>query len=231
MKIYNVIQESIVGNDFCASVFPCSSMSEAISTLKCKASEVYKKRHYCGLTEEELQTLFHIDNREDSFFIEDRNYNFSEYIYIEQGDVKVSSDTPFAMMVSKVIETAKRELERGDSETISIILNAYNFFQEGERDGVDYIFNIDNTDDVTCCMNGGMTTEQVVELWTGSRENHSKYFYYGCNYPNPVPISSVEELCINLISWLDEFIPDVIRHPFFCTPYQRVYEKYITNEE
>ena len=44
------------------------------------------------------------------------------------------------------------------------LLNAYNRWQEDEKDGVDYIFHIDKQDDLISCVNGGMTSEDIVKL-------------------------------------------------------------------
>ena len=60
--------------------------------------------------------------------------------------------------------------------TLAIVLKAYNDFQESERDGVDYIFDLNNREDLKCCVEGGMTAQEICGLWLGSQSKHLQYF-------------------------------------------------------
>ena len=51
---------------------------------------------------------------------------------------------------------------------LKMVLAAYNDFQEAERDGVDYIFDVENTDDLKCCIDGGMSAKEIAGLYLGS---------------------------------------------------------------
>jgi hypothetical protein len=112
-------------------------------------------------------------------------------------------------------------------ETLKIVLAAYNLFQEEERDGVDYIFDINNVDDLKCCIDGGMTAKEIGGLYLGSHNNHLPYFYFGCNYPQPLPINTWDELRMDLVAWLDELLPYVIAYP---QTYKDLYQIYITDK-
>ena len=97
--------------------------------------------------------------------------------------------------------------EKGD-KVLKMLLKAYNDFQESERDGVDYIFDINNTDDLKCCIDGGMT---------------------GCNHPKAEPINTWLELRMNLVAWLDELIPNVLAYPYAYESYRNIYTAYVTD--
>ena len=112
---------------------------------------------------------------------------------------------------------------------LKMVLAAYNDFQESERDGVDYIFDIDNLDDLKCCVEGGMTAKEIGGLYLGSQSQHLRYFYFGCNYPTPKPIANWETLRQQLISWLPELIPNVLAYPFDNESYRQLYVRYVTD--
>ena len=118
--------------------------------------------------------------------------------------------------------------EKGD-KVLKMLLKAYNDFQESERDGVDYIFDIDNTDDLKCCIDGGMTAQEICGLWLGSQSRHLRYFYFGCNHPKAEPINTWLELRMNLVAWLDELIPNVLAYPYAYESYRNIYTAYVTD--
>ena len=115
------------------------------------------------------------------------------------------------------------------NEVLNMLLKAYNDFQESERDGVDYIFNINNTDDLKCCIDGGMTAKEIGGLWLGSQSKHLQYFYFGCNHPKAEPINTWFELRTNLVAWLDEVLTDVLAYPYAYESYKYVYTSYVTD--
>ena len=114
-------------------------------------------------------------------------------------------------------------------ELLWLVLNAYNTYQEEERDGVDYIFNINNPEDLKCCIEGGMTAKQVAWLYDQSQVNTTPFFYFGVNYEKPKPIANWEALIINLINWLDNILPCVLAYPYSLKSYEELYTACITN--
>ena len=127
-----------------------------------------------------------------------------------------------------VYDTRDVYSEKGE-KVLRMVLAAYNDFQESERDGVDYIFDIDNTDDVKCCINGGMSTEEICGLWLGSQSKYTQYFYFGCNHPKAEPINTWGELRMQLVAWLDELLPNVIAYPYSYDSYRNLYTAYVTD--
>ena len=114
-------------------------------------------------------------------------------------------------------------------KVLNMVLNAYNEYQESERDGVDYIFDINKTDDLHSCIAGGMTAKEICKLYSGSQTTHLPYFYFGCNHSTPQPINTWEELRSNLIGWLDEMLLDIIAFPYDYEGYKTIYKYYITS--
>jgi hypothetical protein len=94
-----------------------------------------------------------------------------------------------------------------------VLLNAYNTYQEDERFGVDYIFHIENVDDVKCCIEGGMQINEVSHLWVEfMKGTHSGYFFFGENYPIAKPLSQLE-LHTQLVEYIEEILPYVMTYP------------------
>ena len=103
------------------------------------------------------------------------------------------------------------------------LLNAYSRWQADEKDGVDYIFNIDNQDDLICCVKGGMTSDDIVKL----KNNGVSYFLFGINHRDVTPMNN-DDMINTLVRTLDELLDYIIAYPHI-TEYYKVYSYYITN--
>lgn len=113
---------------------------------------------------------------------------------------------------NEIINDTRNPYTAHGHEVLMELLAAYNYYQETERNGVNYIFNIENNDDVIRCMKGGMTSKEVCDLYTASQSTHTKYFYYGYNDNGARQISTMDELRTNIIAWLDEIVTCVINY-------------------
>lgn len=134
------------------------------------------------------------------------------------------------MGISKAIERDLINLNTNDGmKVFKMLFEAYNDYQESERDGVDYIFNIENGEDVTCCINGGMTIEEVSKLWQNSQRTKCKYFLYDYNYNGSKAFANLEEVVCNLITWIDDVVTDVVAYPYSYDSYKELYRWYITD--
>ena len=139
--------------------------------------------------------------------------------------------------IKTMVEGVKKSIIRDLNDVYSdkgykvliMLLKAYNDFQESERDGVDYIFDINNTDDLKCCIDGGMTAQKICGLFLGSQSKHLQYYYFGRNHPQPQPINTLKELRMNLVEWLDELLPNVLAYPYGYQSYRDVYTAYVTD--
>ena len=117
---------------------------------------------------------------------------------------------------------------KGDA-TIKMVLAAYNDFQESERDGVDYIFNIENQRDLKDCVRGGLTAKEICGLYNHSQMDSTSYFYFGCNYQTPKQIDTWEELRTNLVKWLDDILEIIIKYPYSYDSYKDIYQLYVVD--
>lgn len=76
-----------------------------------------------------------------------------------------------------------------DVQMINRLLGVYNTYQEDERNGVDYIFDLQNKEDLVTCIQGGLTAEELAELVAkyncGNGENYTTKFLFGCNHETP----------------------------------------------
>lgn len=132
-----------------------------------------------------------------------------------------------------IIEVIKPKIARDiriDDSVLEMVLKAYNRFQEDERDGADYIFDIDDKDDLAYLVNNCDITAQ--DIWrivnTMGENDYLPYFHIGYNYPQPHIIGRLKDLQRNLIAWLDELLPFVFKYVTRCEEYQAIYEHYVT---
>lgn len=73
-----------------------------------------------------------------------------------------------------------------NEKVLKTLFIAYNSWQEEEHFGVDYIFNIKNQEDVICCLKGGLSIDEICELYENMKSGEmSEYFYFGENYTSP----------------------------------------------
>lgn len=100
-----------------------------------------------------------------------------------------------------------------NTDVFNLVLDVYNKYQESERDGVDYIFDINKKEDLIACIKGGLTARMIQELVDNLDNHYTQYFYFGCNYPTPIPIK-FKDLKINLYNYLDEIVDYIIAYPF-----------------
>lgn len=130
---------------------------------------------------------------------------------------------------NSIVEDLKDVRSEKGWKVFQMVLAAYNDYQETERDGVDYIFDVDNTEDVICCLNGGMTSKEFSKLWDGSQSTHCRYFLFGYNYNGAKAFNTDDEVVENLISWLDDVLADVLAYPYSNDSYKELYRWYVTD--
>lgn len=111
-----------------------------------------------------------------------------------------------------------------NGETRKIVFDAYNAYQENERDAVDYIFSTTNTDDLICCLKGGMTAKELAAIVS----TRCEHFLFGANYQTPKVLydHQVSEV---LVSSLEDVLEDVLLYPNTGSAYEHLYETYVTN--
>ena len=129
---------------------------------------------------------------------------------------------------NNIVHALKQYPDR-NGELLKLVLNAYNTYQEEERDGVDYIFDINKPEDLKSCIEGGMSAKDVSWLYNQSQVNTTPLFYFGVNYEKPKPIANYDALVVDLINWLDDVLPCVLAYPYLHKSFEKLYTLYITD--
>ena len=130
-------------------------------------------------------------------------------------------------LVAEIKNNILHDLTHSDRQLLELVLDAYNTYQEEERDGVDYIFDINKPEDLKSCIDGGMTANEVAWLYDQSQVN-TTLFYFGVNYEKPKPIETYHVLVYNLTQWLPKVLPCVLAYPYLLKSYEKLYRRCIT---
>ena len=113
---------------------------------------------------------------------------------------------------------------------LHIVLDAFNLYQEGERDGVDYLFHIENMDDVKCCIHGGMTTKEIAAAYFDFKaHHHTGYFFFGQNYSEPKMVATQAELIDIFVGYLHDILLRVFCYPYSSEAYKALYRYCVTD--
>lgn len=111
---------------------------------------------------------------------------------------------------AKIVENA---IANDDGISIQLAIDTYNAYQENERDGVDYIFDLDDAHDLRTCISGGLTAKEISGLYNESLcEGCTKFFMFGVNHSKPIILTKYE-LKTALLGMAEEIIADMIMHP------------------
>ena len=97
-------------------------------------------------------------------------------------------------LISEIKTAIVNDMKGGrNKEVVMLVLNAYNRYQEDERDSVDYIFDLNNKVDLVYCIHGGMTAEDIHDLYNLSLSK-TTWFYYGVNHEKPEVVNDIFSL-------------------------------------
>lgn len=112
------------------------------------------------------------------------------------------------------------------NKTLDKVFRAYNDFQMDERNGVDYIFNIEDTGDVIECFRGGLTTKDVAHIYNESQVNYTKYFFFHPDNHPQAELITFENLRNLMLDELETVLYAVIAYPWVDS-YSVIYGEYI----
>lgn len=111
---------------------------------------------------------------------------------------------------AKIVENA---IANDDEISIQLAIDVYNAYQENERDSVDYIFDLDDTQDLRTCICGGLTANEINGLYNESLcEGCTKFFMFGVNHSKPIILTKYE-LKAALLGMAEEIIANMVMHP------------------
>ena len=130
------------------------------------------------------------------------------------------------ILEENVLSQICRDIMSGNSDDVKrILLETYNAYQENERDGVDYIFDTRNQEDMDFLVyDRKMPNEHFATLVLGLILGDMRYFYYGCNHPEPKLMNDLE-FRTQIVSYVSEYLPYVLAYPHI---YDEFYKRFVT---
>ena len=126
--------------------------------------------------------------------------------------------------MEELIKKLAKRIKENFKEDRCLIFKAYNRMQEDEFESVDYIFDLNNKDNLIDCIKGGLTAKEIASLY---QLCESGYFYFGCNHEKPYSLTSTE-LRIQLFNSIEDIVKFMLAYPF-VDEYRELYTKYVTN--
>jgi hypothetical protein len=124
---------------------------------------------------------------------------------------------------TEITTRIKHMINHPEDYNLDMFLKAYNRWQEDEHNGVDYIFNINNPDDLIDCIKGGLTADEIGNF---VRVYVTPNFLFGCNH-KLTPLSKTKIIKL-IIDNLDDIVDCIIAYPW-VEEYRSIYTDVVTN--
>lgn len=124
-------------------------------------------------------------------------------------------------LCDKIIERLKVE-----EDIFNKVLMAYNQYQEDERFDVDYIFDLDDQEDLKTLVKCGVTAAEIATLYNDDRYD-STYLYCGENHTN-LRCLNMSEINKQLIANMEEIVLCMLAYPYI-DGYTPLYQEFVTN--
>ena len=112
-------------------------------------------------------------------------------------------------------------------DELQLVLAAYNRYQEDEHDGDNYIFNIDDVDDLKCCVDGGLTANEIYQMV----KLNCKHFTFGrCTMFDRATYKIITDIDLHVLLWgyLEDVVWCALKYVSRCEEYAALYEHYVT---
>lgn len=134
----------------------------------------------------------------------------------------------FDIKKSTLIDEIKKGM-MNDVDIWRMMLDVYNRYQADERDGVDYVFDLNKQEDLIALVKSGMTYSDICYVKSHNvPQTNSVFIHFGCNYPKPFNLT-VDVITNNIIGLLNELIDNIVAYPWVAE-YRKVYTFFITNK-
>lgn len=132
-------------------------------------------------------------------------------------------NTELKSLIRRIAACIERDTNASDNVLLDELLTAYNTYQEEERESVDYIFNINNPNDIIACIKGGLSRNELQGLLNECSEKNCDMFLFGVNHPTA-------ELMTNIRSQIKghalEIATLIVYNP---QSYQKLYDRYVAD--
>ena len=137
-------------------------------------------------------------------------------------------------MIEKFISIASAIASRINADVVkgknlTMLLNAYNEWQEDEHDGADYIFNINDENDLKFIVDRGLLSAQGI-AWVVNSTETGLFKFVGNDPDAGVKGVDIAELKRTLVNTSDTFIRYIFMYAVRCgkdSAYADVYEEYV----
>lgn len=136
-------------------------------------------------------------------------------------------ETIIKKLASHIKEEIIADFDLNNAKAIELVLNAYNRYQEDERDGVDYLFNINYKYDLKCCVEGGLAASEIARLYDETTQGATPLFLFGVNYERPKLITNWEDAKKILLGVIDEVLLHMVVY-HTTDGYKELYNHYVT---
>lgn len=131
---------------------------------------------------------------------------------------------------TEIITRIKFMFNHPKDYNLDMFLKAYNRWQEDEHNGVDYIFNINNPNDLINCIKGGLTADDIANFVNYTKTYASEtpnYFLFG--FDHKLQTLSKGHI-LNLVYYnLDDIVNCIIAYPW-VEEYRAIYVEVVTNK-
>lgn len=122
-----------------------------------------------------------------------------------------------------------KEKDKRD-ELYTNLLKIYNAYQDNERDGVDYIFNLYDKEDVKCLIDCDVSVAQLAELHQSVVDGKkTQYFFFGQNYDGFVAFKTEKELYAFFKNTTDIIIAYTLAHPNMGDAFEWLYDLIVSS--
>lgn len=122
------------------------------------------------------------------------------------------------------------------NELLVKLLKAKNEYENDEKDGIDYIYDINNSEDLALLLkNGFLTAKEISTIWVAySNGTYTPYFYFEYDYTMKngykiVPIKTLDDVCNILLGNIEDVVKCIIAYPYAYKSYEDLYVEYVTN--
>lgn len=131
-------------------------------------------------------------------------------------------------LADKICKDLTHDLYANNQLVFKLVLNAFNRYQEDERDGVGYLFNINEWEDVKCCIEGGMTLNEFHALFEEiMSDNRTPYFLFN-HYDHTELFKSMKCVVDYMINSLESVVLCMLTY-HACDEYKALYNHSISD--
>ena len=133
-------------------------------------------------------------------------------------------------ILEDLVNVLTDEVKNNFNRLRPLVLRAYNRWQEDERDGVDYLFNLSNQDDLIACIKGGLSASEIANMVGRIKDNPKNmttFFMFGANHKEP-KMFSIQPLDNQLLGSLEEVLAYMLVYPY-VEDYKDLYVELVTN--